>query len=74
VAYWITLGVRNYVSNEMKFVMKYVNEYKVLPQMTMEGAATDDNGVPQARDVSACAKIGTDVPTFFRNLLRDFLP
>jgi len=36
MAYWITFGIRNYVSKEIKFVMTYVNEYKVLPQMTME--------------------------------------
>jgi hypothetical protein len=36
VAYWIMFGVRNYVSKEMKFVMKYVNEHKVLPRMIME--------------------------------------
>jgi hypothetical protein len=36
VAYWIRFVTRNYVSNEINFVMKYVNEYKVLPQMTME--------------------------------------
>jgi hypothetical protein len=67
VAYWITSGVRNDVSNEMKFVMKYVNEHKVLPQMTMEFPG-------QGYVCIYTTKIVTDVPTFFRNLLRDFLP